>query len=143
MPVRTADARWQGDLNDGDGTVSVGSGAIRDQAYSYASRFEEGAGTNPDELLGAAHASCFTMFLSSLLSGDGHTVEDLRTEARVHLSTEGGPHLSHVELVTEGRVPGIDQETFRDYAERAKAGCPISKALASLEVQLSATLDGG
>ena len=143
MPTRTANAHWNGDLKGGDGTVSVESGAFRDQAYTYASRFEQGRGTNPDELLGAAHAACFSMFLSSLLSNDGHEPRRVDTEARVHLSTEGGPHVSHIELTTEAEVPDLDQEAFRDYAERAKTGCPISKALASLEIHLTATLAKG
>ena len=143
MPKRTAKAVWQGDLESGRGSVSVESGAFDDQEYTFASRFEEGRGTNPDELLGSSLASCYSMFLSSLLAKDGHPPTQVSSEARVHLSTEGGPHVARIDLVTEGDVPGIDAEAFQSYAERAKQGCPISKALAALEVHLTATLTNG
>lgn len=139
MAIRTANARWNGDLESGDGIVSVESGALVERAYTRASRFERGEGTNPDELLGAALASCYSMFLSALLSEDGHPPRSVRTEARVHLSTKGGPHVSHVELETVADVPGLDAEAFRDYAERSKE-CPIGRALASTEIRLDASL---
>lgn len=143
MPVRKAHGIWQGDLKSGKGTVSVESGIFEGQPYSFSSRFEEGKGTNPDELLGAAHAGCFSMALANMLAQDGHEATRIRTEARVSLGTEGGAHIEYIELVTEGEVPGIDEATFRDYAERAKTGCPVSKALAALEIRLQASLTSG
>lgn len=143
MPVRKAHAVWRGDLQSGDGTTSVESGAFDKQPYSFPSRFQEGKGSNPEELLGAAHAGCFSMALANELAQDGHEATSIRTEARVTLETEGGPHIAHVELVTEGEVPGIDQATFEAYAERAKTGCPVSKALAALEIRMQASLVGG
>ena len=140
MAVRKADAVWRGDLKSGEGTITAESGAFRDASYTYASRFEEGKGTNPDELVGAALASCYSMFLASLLAQDDHAPERVSTEARVHLSTEGGPHIARIELITEGEVPGIDEATFRDFADRAKAGCPVSKALQATEIRLEAKL---
>lgn len=140
MPVRKARGIWQGDLKSGRGTVSVDSGALDAHAYSFSSRFESGEGTNPDELLGAAHAGCFSMQLAHILAQDGHEAKRIDTEARVSLGTEGGAHVEHIELVTEGEVAGIDEATFRDYAERAKEGCAISKALASVDIRLQATL---
>lgn len=143
MPVRKAHGEWQGDLKSGSGTLSVESGAFDRKPYTFSSRFESGEGTNPDELLGAAHAGCFSMSLANLLAQDGHEASSIRTEARVSLSTEGGAHIEYVELVTEGDVPGIDAATFREYAERAKTGCPVSKALAALDIRLQASLVAG
>lgn len=140
MPVRKARGIWQGDLKSGRGTVSVESGAVDAQPYSFSSRFETGTGTNPDELLGAAHAGCFSMQLAHILAQDGHEATRISTEARVSLGTTGGAHVEHIELVTEGEVPGIDEATFRDYAERAKDGCAISKALGAVDIRLQATL---
>lgn len=143
MPTRDGTAEWRGNLKDGAGTVSVASGLF-DGQYSYSTRFEEGTGTNPEELIGAAHAACFSMALSNLLSGDGHTPESVSTTARVHLRiVDGAPAISQIDLVTEGRVPGLDQDQFADYANQAKAGCPVSKALAGVgEINLEATLAG-
>lgn len=141
MPVRTGHAVWSGDLKSGNGTVSVESGTF-DAAYSFPSRFEQGAGTNPEELIGAAHAACFSMSLSNGLAKDGHTPTRVETEARVHLSTEGGAHLTRIDLVCEAEVPGIDEATLRRYADDAKSGCPVSKALTGVEITLQATLSG-
>lgn len=142
MPVRKGIGVWRGDLPSGDGTVSVESGVLGEQPYTFASRFEEGKGTNPDELLGAAHAGCFSMALANMLAQDGHRPTSIRTEAHVALSTEGGAHIEHIELRTEGEVPGIDEAVFREYAEKAKTGCPVSKALAATEIRLQVSFLG-
>ena len=141
MAVRTGNAEWRGDLKDGGGTVTVASGLF-DAPYSFSTRFEEEPGTNPEELIGAAHASCFSMALSNILAQDGHTAESVRTSAKVHLrNVDGAPTISKIELETEGRVPGIDEAQFTQYAEQAKAGCPVSRALAAVsEITLEARL---
>ncbi len=143
MAARNGSAEWHGDLAGGSGSVTVGNGVF-EGPYSFESRFGEGeaAGTNPEQLIAAAHAACFTMALSNILSGDGHLPESVRTSARVELrNVEGAPTLTRVDLDTEGRVPGIDQTQFEDYAEQAKAGCPVSRALAGIpEMELTATL---
>ncbi len=143
MATRNGSAEWQGDLRGGKGTVTVDSGLFEGQ-YSYSTRFEEGAGTNPEELIGAAHAACFSMALSNILSEAGHTPESVKTTARVHLRiVDGGPAISQIELVTEGRVPGIDDAEFAEYAGQAKEGCPVSQALAGVgEITLEPTLVG-
>lgn len=139
MPTRSAHATWRGDLKSGAGTVKAGSGAF-EGSYSFPSRFEEGDGTNPEELLGAAHAGCFSMSLANMLAQAGHTPTRVATEARVTLGQEGGgPAVTGIELVCEAEVPGIDEDAFREHAEKAKAGCPISKALAA-PITLKATL---
>ncbi len=142
MAIRTANAEWQGGVQDGKGTVASASGAL-DGQYSYSSRFEEGTGTTPEELIAAAHASCFSMALSFDLANAGHVVDSVRTEAKVHLLKDGdGFAIKRITLTTVGRVPGIDAATFQAAAEGAKAGCPISKALAAVEtIELEATLE--
>ena len=142
MAIRTASAEWQGGVQDGTGTVASASGALEGQ-YSYSSRFEEGTGTTPEELIAAAHASCFSMALSFDLANAGHVVDSVRTEAKVHLLKDGdGFAIKRITLTTVGRVPGIDAATFQAAAEGAKAGCPISKALAAVEtIELEATLE--
>ncbi len=137
MPVRKADAVWTGTLKEGSGVMKLGSGAY-DGPYTYASRFEEGPGTNPEELIGAAHAGCFSMFLSALLSKDGFAPTRIDTTAKVHL--EAGPTIAKIVLNTRADVPGLDAEKLQSYAEQAKANCPVSKALASVEIELNATL---
>jgi osmotically inducible protein OsmC len=137
MPVRKAEAVWKGTLKEGSGVVKLGSGAM-EGPFTYASRFEEGQGTNPEELIGAAHAGCFSMFLSGLLSKDGYAPERIETTARVYL--EAGPTIAKIELNTQASVPGLDAEKFQEYAAAAKANCPVSKALASVEIHLNATL---
>ena len=142
MAVRNGSAEWHGDLQSGSGTVTVGNGVF-EGAYSYESRFGEGEeGTNPEQLIAAAHAACFTMALSNILSSAGHAPESVRTSARVQLrNVDGAPTLTRVDLDTEGRVAGIDQQQFEEYAEQAKAGCPVSRALAGIpEMELSAKL---
>jgi len=142
MAVRTANARWEGALQDGSGTMAFGSGAFEGE-FSYASRFEEGPGTNPEELIGAAHAGCFSMAFANTLATAGHDPQRVETTARVHLEpADGGPSITRIELQTEAEVPGIDPEEFQQLAETAKANCPVSKALAGVDISLSATLAG-
>ncbi len=140
MTTRTASARWQGDLKAGNGTFAVGSGAFSGE-YTFATRFEEKPGTNPEELLGAAHAACFSMSLSNILAQDGATVNSVETEATVHLGrVDGSPRITKVVLTTVGDVPGIDQATFAEKAEAAKVGCPVSNLFTGAEIELEATL---
>lgn len=140
MPARNADAEWKGSLADGKGTMRFGSGAF-EGAYSARSRFEEGTGTNPEELIGAAHAGCFSMQLSHLLAESGHVPERVHTTAEVHLGqVDGAPAITGIDLRTEGTVPGLDQAAFGEHAEAAKAGCPVSKALAAVDITLEARL---
>ena len=110
--------------------------------YSFSSRFEEGEGTNPEELIAAAHAACFSMALSGVMAEHGHPAESVRTTAKVHLrQTDAGPTIQQIDLETEGRVPGIDQEHFAEHAEEAKQGCPVSRALGGVEqINVTATL---
>jgi osmotically inducible protein OsmC len=140
MPVRTANSVWRGDLKNGDGTVALGSGAF-EGPYSFPSRFEEGPGTNPEELIGAAHAGCFAMALSNGLAGAGFTPTEVRVEARVHLGRDDkGAAITKIELVCRATVPGIDADTFAEQAQAAKGGCPVSKALAAVPIELDASL---
>ncbi|MEI6045750.1 MAG: OsmC family protein [Chloroflexota bacterium] len=140
MPTRTANAVWEGNLKEGKGTMKLSSGAY-EGPYSFASRFEEGKGTNPEELIGAAHAGCFSMAFSLGLSQIGFTPTRVETEAKVHLThDDGGFKISLIELTTKAEVPGIDEEAFQKQAEASKNGCPVSKALAGVEIKLHATL---
>ena len=140
MAVRTADAQWEGSLQDGNGTMRLGSGAFEGR-YSFASRFEDGPGTNPEELIGAAHAGCFSMALSGALSRAGHPPTRIQTTARVHIERgDEGFAITRIELATEAEVPGLDEPAFREQAETAKATCPVSKALAGTEISLEAKL---
>jgi lipoyl-dependent peroxiredoxin len=142
MPARRAEAEWSGDLQGGKGTVKLGSGAWSG-AYSAQSRFADGSGTNPEELIAAAHAGCFSMALAHLLSSEGHPPTRIHTNARVYIEKAGeGFDIPKIELETEGEVPGIDEATFRDFAEKAKAGCPVSKALAGPQITLKARFVG-
>jgi osmotically inducible protein OsmC len=117
--------------------MRLASGAYEGE-FTRASRFEEANGTNPEELIGAAHAGCFSMFLSALLSNAGHVPTQIRTSAKVHLGA--GPKITLIELSTVGEVPGIDEKTFLDFAEQAKQGCPVSQALSAVEMTLTARL---
>jgi lipoyl-dependent peroxiredoxin len=141
MPTRKADAEWNGNLAEGAGRLKVESGAF-EGPYSFKSRFEEGqSATNPEELLGAAHAGCFTMALTAQLSRARLTPERIHTEARVKLEKVGDAFaITRIDLETEARVPGIDDATFQQYALDAKQNCPVSKALAGTEIHLSAKL---
>lgn len=136
MTVRASTAEWKGTLKEGAGAMKLGSGAY-EGPFTFASRFESGPGTNPEELIGAAHAGCFSMFLSALLSKEGF-VPTIRTTAKVHLGA--GPTINLIELETEAEVPGIDEEKFQQLAQDAKKGCPVSKALAGPEITLTAKL---
>jgi osmotically inducible protein OsmC len=139
MPTRSSRAQWSGDLKGGRGTMTVGSGAW-EGPYSFRSRFEEGEGTNPEELLAAAHAGCFSMALSNILAQAGHPPESVRTRADVHLEMgEDGPSIPKVDLHLEAEVPGIDEDEFLEHAEAAKKGCPVSK-LFRAEISLDAKL---
>ena len=143
MPVRTAEARWQRSLQDGSGTMRLGSGAF-EGSYSFKSRMEDGPGTNPEELIGAAHAGCFSMAFANGLTQAGHKPQEIRTKASVHFDKgDQGWGISKIELATEGTVPGIDEATFKRLAEDAKKNCPVSKALAATPIILSATLKTG
>ncbi len=141
MPVRTSDAEWRGDIRQGEGHLKLGSGAYEGN-YSFRSRMGDGSGgTNPEELIAAAHAACFSMALSGALAGAGHTPTSVHTTARVHFSpVEGGFEINPIELLTEAVVPGIDEATFQKIAEDAKNNCPVSKALAATTIQFKATL---
>jgi osmotically inducible protein OsmC len=141
MPTRNGSAEWRGDLKGGSGSVTVGDGVFHGD-YSFSSRFEDGAGTNPEELIAAAHAACFAMALSANLAEHGHPPESVRASARVHLrNIEGAPTIARIDLDVVGEVSGIDEEHFRQHAEEAKAGCPVSRALAGVpEIELSARL---
>lgn len=140
MTTRTSTAEWKGSLQEGSGTMRVGNGAW-EGPFTFASRFESGPGTNPEELIGAAHAGCYSMFLSALLSKGGHPPTSVRTTATVHLGE--GPAITLIELDTVGIVPGIDEAAFRDQAETAKKQCPVSKALAGTQIRLSTRLVTG
>jgi len=141
MPTRIAEAEWKGNLAEGSGRLKVGSGAF-EGPYSFKSRFEEGqSATNPEELLGAAHAGCFTMALTAQLSRQRITPVRLKTEARVKLEKVGDAFsITQIELETEAEVPGVDDATFQKYALDAKQNCPVSKALAGTEITLKAKL---
>ena len=140
MAARTSEAEWKGSLREGKGTMKLGSGAYEGQ-YSFSSRFESGTGTNPEELIAAAHAGCFSMALSAGLGKAGHTPTRIHTSATVHLEKAGeGFGITRIELTTEGQVPGIDAATFQKFADDAKKGCPVSKVLAAAEITLKATL---
>jgi len=140
MPTRKADAVWNGDLKSGNGTVKFGGGAF-EGSYTFASRFENGKGTNPEELIGAAHAACYSMALSAALAQSGFSPESVHTRAEVDLEkVDEGFAITTVTLNTEATVPGIDKDTFMEHAEGAKNNCPVSKALGALEIKLNATL---
>jgi osmotically inducible protein OsmC len=140
MPIRTADARWEGSLAEGSGTMRFGSGAFEGQ-YSAASRFEEGEGTNPEELIGAAHAGCFSMAFANVLTKAGHEPDSIETSARVHIERgDDGFSIARIELSTLGSVPGISEEDFQTHAADAKANCPVSRALAATPIELEAKL---
>jgi osmotically inducible protein OsmC len=141
MPAK-GNAEWKGDLKSGTGTFTAGDSITGD--YSYRSRFEDGPGANPEQLIAAAHASCFSMALSAALADAGTPVNSVRTDAVVTLRfVDGAPTITSVNLSTVGDVPGIDEAAFREAAEGAKAGCPVSRALAGVpEITLEASLHG-
>jgi lipoyl-dependent peroxiredoxin len=141
MPKRTANARWDGSLQEGQGTMRMASGAY-EGPYSFQSRFEEGDGTNPEELIAAAHAGCFSMALSGDLGRAGHEAESIETTATVHIEKlDEGFGITRIELDTRARVPGVSDDEFQRVAEGAKKGCPVSQALAAVgSIELNAEL---
>jgi osmotically inducible protein OsmC len=141
MPIRTASARWQGNLTEGSGTLRTGKGGLEGN-YSFKSRFEEGEGTNPEELIGAAHAGCFSMAFSKALADAGATPTSVETTAKVHFDkTDAGFSVTRIDLETVGQVPGLDEGEFQKLAEAAKANCPISRLLSpGAEITLTARL---
>jgi lipoyl-dependent peroxiredoxin len=140
--TRTGSAAWQGGLKDGKGTISTESGALKSYPYGFASRFEGQRGSNPEELIAAAHAACFTMALSLILGEAKLTATQMDTTAKVAIEqVEGGFAITEVHLALKARIPGADQATFEKLAAKAKAGCPVSKLLKA-EITLEATLLG-
>ena len=141
MPTRTAHAEWNGSLPDGKGRMEFGSGAF-EGPYSFKSRMEEGPGTNPEELIGAAHAGCFSMALSVVLGEGGHEPESISTDAKVRFDKKGeGWAITGITLTTRGKVPGMDNDAFVKAAEAAKENCPVSQALTGVEISLDAALE--
>ena len=140
MPTKKAEAVWNGDLKSGMGTMKLGSGSY-EGSYTFASRFENGKGTNPEELIGAAHAGCYAMAFSNELDSAGFTPNSMDVKADVTLEMlEEGPKITTIKLTAKGDVPNIDEDKFQEIAEAAKNGCPISKALAGVDIQLDASL---
>ena len=142
MATRNASATWKGNLMEGDGSMALGSGAW-EGPFTFKSRFEEGHGTNPEELIGAAEAGCFTMALSHALSEAGHVPDSVQTQSRVHIrNIDGNPTISQIDLVTSARVPGLDDATFQETAKATKDACIISRALAGVSnITVDATLE--
>jgi osmotically inducible protein OsmC len=139
--IRGASAHWQGGGKDGTGSISSESGVLKDAPYGFNARFGDGRGTNPEELIGAAHAGCFTMALAFRLAKEGLTAESLDTSAKVAMEKEGeGFRISRVSLTLRAKVPGTDEATFKALAEEAKAGCPVSKLLKA-EITLETTFE--
>jgi osmotically inducible protein OsmC len=140
MPIRKGEAEWKGTLLKGKGEMKTGAGAIK-ASFSFSSRFESAGGSNPEEFIAAAHAGCFSMAFAGGLDKAGFTAEKIKTNAQVAIEKDGkGFSITSIDLVTEAHVPGIDNATFQDIAEAAKAGCPVSKALAGTKINLRAML---
>jgi osmotically inducible protein OsmC len=140
MATRTASAVWDGTLKQGKGSMKLGSGAF-EGAYSFSSRFEDGTGTNPEELIGAAEAGCYSMALAANLEKAGHPAKRISTSATVKLEiVGGGPKITSIDLKTDAEVPGIDKAKFGELAEQTKKTCPVSTALAGTQINLNATL---
>lgn len=139
MAARQATARWNGTLREGNGVMRYGG---YEGPYTYASRFEEGEGTNPEELVGAALAGCYSMFLAALISKENFTPTRIETTATVHLGTDDGPKITRIDLSCEGVVPGLKKERFAELAQTAKTKCPISRLCTGTEIHLTATLIG-
>ena len=142
MATRNASAQWQGTLVEGDGRMALGSGTW-EGPFTFKSRFEDGEGTNPEELIGAAEAGCFTMQLAHNLAEAGHTVESVQTQARVHIrNIDGTPTIARIDLVTRGRVPGLDEATFKSTADETREACIVSRALGGVsEITVEAALE--
>ena len=139
MATRKATAKWNGTLKEGNGVMKYGK---FEGPFTYASRFEEGKGTNPEELVGAAHAGCYSMFLSALISGNNLKPNSIQTTATVHLGNDDGPKITSIDLVCEADVPGLDADKFAEFAQTAKEKCPISRLFAGTKINLSAKLIG-
>jgi osmotically inducible protein OsmC len=141
MATRNGSAQWRGDLQGGSGELEVGDGVFKG-AYSFSSRFEEGEGTNPEELIAGAHAACFAMAFSDVLASNGHTPDQVDATAKVGLrNIDGAPTIASIQLEVDGKVPGIDDDEFQRLAEEAKRDCPVSRALASVpEITVNARL---
>ncbi|MDF1576163.1 MAG: OsmC family peroxiredoxin [Bacteroidales bacterium] len=140
MSVRTAKSEWKGTLKDGKGSMNFSNYS---GPFTFKSRFEEGSGTNPEELIGAAHSGCFSMFLAALISGEDLTPESVKTTAKVHLGRDDkGPLITRIELESHVKCPGLSREKFEELAAAAKEGCPVSRLVAAAEIKLSATLEG-
>lgn len=138
MAIRYASAIWQGTLKEGSGKMKYGT---YEGSFTFASRFEEGEGTNPEELVGAAHAGCFSMFLSSLLTTAGFKPESIETKATVHLGrVDNAPKITDIDLLCQAKVPGITEDAFLKHSEEAKKGCPISKLVTGAQINLKAQL---
>jgi osmotically inducible protein OsmC len=141
MPIRNSKALWTGKLKQGKGKIQLGSGAYED-VYSFASRFEQGAGTNPEELIAAAHAGCFSMALTNELEQAKYEPEKIDTECAISLErADVGFKIAKIELRTKAKVPGMSKQTFLNHAENAKTNCPLSQALRSVEINLRAELE--
>lgn len=141
MPIRKANAQWSGNLMEGKGVLSTETGVLKNTAYDAKSRFESGNSTNPEELLGAAHAGCFTMALANSLSKAGFKVNSITTEDSVHIEKkEEGFTITRIDISTVAEVPGIDNDTFQKHAADTKKACPVSRALKSVEMTLEAKL---
>lgn len=141
MPIRKASAEWKGNLREGNGTISSESGVLKNTIYNFVSRFDQGNETNPEELIGAAHAACFSMALANNLSNVGFTVNSIKTEAKVHIEKlEAGFTITKIELEAVGDVVGVDENTFLEQAEKTKTTCPVSRALIGPMVLLNAKL---
>ena len=139
---KTASAVWQGDLKSGKGTISTESGALKDNPYGFNTRFEDAPGTNPEELIGAAHAGCFSMALSMMLGQAGLTAERIDTTAEVTLDKgDSGFSITSIALTLKAKVPGADNDQFQQIANQAKEGCPVSRVL-NAQISLTATLEG-
>jgi len=139
MATSSSSAQWFGTLKEGKGKMSLGSGAYEGD-YTYGTRFEGAKGTNPEELIGAASAGCFSMYLSALLTGAGFKPESIKTIAKVHLETSPAIAITLIELETDAVVPGLDEKAFQEHAEDAKKNCPVSKALTGTKFSLKANL---
>jgi len=141
MPVRRANAEWKGDLKSGKGSLNTETKTLNNVPYDAGSRFESGSTTNPEEIIGAAHAGCYSMALANSLSKEGFKVNSIKTDARVHIEkTDAGFTITKIELDTIGDIEGIDNEKFQKFAEQTKTGCPVSRALTGPMIILNAKL---
>ena len=138
---RTASAVWNGSLKEGKGTMSTQSGVLKNTQYSFASRFAEGIGTNPEELIAAAHAGCFSMAFSAELGKAGFTPDSIQTEARLTLDMHEKPTITKIHLTMKAKIPNIDQAKFQEIAKGAKENCPVSRVLKAAEITLDASLE--